>query len=52
MCKNVNSTRKNADTDTADAAVNGEYVTTLTVPTKGAASTSTDDDEAPKRVRE
>ena len=48
MCKNVNSTRKNADTDTADAAVNGDYVTTLTVPTKGAAST--DDDEAPKRV--
>ncbi len=48
MCKNVNSTRKNADTDTADIAVNGngEYVTTLTVPTKGAAST----DEAPKRV--
>ena len=46
MCKNVNSTRKNADTAGAGAAVNGEYVTTLTVPTKGAAST----DEAPKRV--
>ena len=33
---------------TADTAVNSEYVTSLTVPTKGAASTSTD--EAPKRV--
>jgi len=39
-----NSTTKN--TNTAAAAINGDYVTTFTVPTKGAAST----DEAPKRV--
>ena len=39
-----NSTTKNINT--ADAAINGDYVTTFTVPTKGAAST----DEAPKRV--
>eukprot|EP00984_Skeletonema_dohrnii_P036334 scaffold37202_cov150-Skeletonema_dohrnii-CCMP3373.AAC.1 len=38
------STTKN--TDTAAAAINADYVTTFTVPTKGATST----DEAPKRV--
>jgi len=39
-----NSTTKN--TDTADAVINADYVTTFTVPTKGVASTN----EAPKRV--
>ncbi|KAK1732592.1 hypothetical protein QTG54_016733 [Skeletonema marinoi] len=34
------------NTNTADAAINRDYITTFTVPTKGAAST----DEAPKRV--
>ncbi|KAK1733281.1 hypothetical protein QTG54_015998 [Skeletonema marinoi] len=34
------------NTNTADAAINRDYTTTFTVPTKGAAST----DEAPKRV--
>ena len=44
MCKNnVTSTRS---ADSADAAINGDYVTTLIVPTKGAAPT----DGAPKRV--
>eukprot|EP00984_Skeletonema_dohrnii_P005125 scaffold1809_cov81-Skeletonema_dohrnii-CCMP3373.AAC.1 len=38
-----NSTKNTVNND---AAINGGYVTTLTVPTKGAAST----DEAPKRV--
>ncbi len=42
---NVNPTR---NTDTAGAAFNAEYVTTLIVPTKGAASTA---DEAPKTKR-
>jgi len=40
----TSTTARKAGTD--DTAVNGEYVTILTVPTKGAAST----DEAPKRV--
>ena len=40
----MNNSTKN--TVNNDAAINGDYVTTLTVPTKGAAST----DEAPKRV--
>ncbi len=42
---NVTSTR---NADSAGAAFNGEYVTTLIVPTKGAASTA---DEAPKTKR-
>ncbi len=48
----TSTTERKASTSTVDAAVNsngnGDYVTSLTVPTKGAASTSTD--EAPKRV--
>ena len=38
-----NSTKNTVNND---AVINGDFVTTLTVPTKGAAST----DEAPKRV--
>ena len=40
----MNNSAKN--TVKNDAAINGDFITTLTVPTKGAAST----DEAPKRV--
>ncbi len=50
MCKNNMTSTAARKAGTTDTAVNSEYVTTLTVPTKGAASASTSSDEAPKKV--